>query len=227
MLFLSELKPFVDTEIRFSCARNYHLYTLTYLCCNLCDSLLCCCCSVSVMSNSLWPHELQYARLPCPPLSPGVCSSSCPFFAYSTLLPVFSPIFILPTWIWTWSHLAGRNDKHPNYHDHTDVPQWTRWPAEHTDHDAEMDTDRSLTCAEPHGAGQARGRERNPSLCGVIAVNGAATFLQTERTQSHHSQQLLKEQIFSIHSKENYVCETGKLCGCRFSNLVISSAPFQ
>ena len=91
MLFLSELKPFVDTEIRFSCARNYHLYTLTYLCCNLCDSLRCCCCSVSVMSNSLWPHELQYARLPCPPLSPGVCSSSCPFFAYSTLLPVFSP----------------------------------------------------------------------------------------------------------------------------------------
>ena len=26
----------------------------------------------------LWPHELQHARPPCPPLSPGVCSSSCP-----------------------------------------------------------------------------------------------------------------------------------------------------
>ena len=30
------------------------------------------------MSNSLWPHELQHTRLPCPSLSPGVCSDSSP-----------------------------------------------------------------------------------------------------------------------------------------------------
>ena len=30
------------------------------------------------MSSSLWPHGQQHARLPCPSLSPGVCSSSCP-----------------------------------------------------------------------------------------------------------------------------------------------------
>ena len=30
------------------------------------------------MSNSLRLHELQHARLPCPLLSPGVCSNSCP-----------------------------------------------------------------------------------------------------------------------------------------------------
>ena len=39
------------------------------------------CCSVlrhSVMSNSLWPHGLQHARLPYPSLSPRVCSNSCP-----------------------------------------------------------------------------------------------------------------------------------------------------
>ena len=30
----------------------------------------------SVMSDSLWPHELQHARLPCP--STGVYSNSCP-----------------------------------------------------------------------------------------------------------------------------------------------------
>ena len=29
------------------------------------------------MSDSLWPHGLQHARLPCPSLSPGVCSNSC------------------------------------------------------------------------------------------------------------------------------------------------------
>ena len=30
------------------------------------------------MSSSLWPHGLQHARLPCPSLSPGACSNSCP-----------------------------------------------------------------------------------------------------------------------------------------------------
>ena len=30
------------------------------------------------MSNSLQPHGLQHARLPCPSLSPGVCSNLCP-----------------------------------------------------------------------------------------------------------------------------------------------------
>ena len=29
------------------------------------------------MSNSLWPHELQHTRLPCPSLSPWVCSNLC------------------------------------------------------------------------------------------------------------------------------------------------------
>ena len=33
--------------------------------------------SCSVVSNSLWPHGLQNARLPCPSLSHGVCSNSC------------------------------------------------------------------------------------------------------------------------------------------------------
>ena len=33
---------------------------------------------VVVMSNSLQSHELQHTRLPCPSLSPRVCSNSCP-----------------------------------------------------------------------------------------------------------------------------------------------------
>ena len=37
------------------------------------------CCSVSkVVFDSLQPHGLQHARLPCPSLSPRVCSHSCP-----------------------------------------------------------------------------------------------------------------------------------------------------
>ena len=35
-------------------------------------------CSFSVMSDPMWPHGLQHTRLPCPSLSPGVCSNWCP-----------------------------------------------------------------------------------------------------------------------------------------------------
>ena len=30
------------------------------------------------MSDSLWPHGLQHAKLPCPSPTPGACSNSCP-----------------------------------------------------------------------------------------------------------------------------------------------------
>ena len=30
------------------------------------------------MSDSLWPHGLQHARLPCPSPTPRTCSNSCP-----------------------------------------------------------------------------------------------------------------------------------------------------
>ena len=43
--------------------------------------------SHSVMSDSLWPHGLQHIRLPCPSLSPRVCSNSCPlsWWCYITI----------------------------------------------------------------------------------------------------------------------------------------------
>ena len=34
--------------------------------------------SLSVVSDSLWPHELQHARPPCPSPTPGVYPNSCP-----------------------------------------------------------------------------------------------------------------------------------------------------
>ena len=33
--------------------------------------------SLSLVPNSLWPHALQHARLPCPSPTPGACSNSC------------------------------------------------------------------------------------------------------------------------------------------------------
>ena len=51
------------------------------------------------MSDSLRPNELQHARLPCPSLSPGVCSNSCPlsWWCYPTHLIFFHPLLFLPS----------------------------------------------------------------------------------------------------------------------------------
>ena len=37
------------------------------------------------LSDSLWPHRLQHARLLCPPLTPRVCSDSCPLSQWCNL----------------------------------------------------------------------------------------------------------------------------------------------
>ena len=49
--------------------------------------------SWQVLSNSLWPHELQHAMLPCPSPSPRVCSSSCPLsrWCHPTISSSVSP----------------------------------------------------------------------------------------------------------------------------------------
>ena len=39
--------------------------------------------SHSVMSDSLWPHELQHARPPCPSPTPGVHPNPCPLSRWS------------------------------------------------------------------------------------------------------------------------------------------------
>ena len=45
------------------------------------------------MSDSLWPHGLHYARLPCPSPTPGACSNSCPSsrWCYPTISSSVSP----------------------------------------------------------------------------------------------------------------------------------------
>ena len=43
--------------------------------------------SCSVVSDSLLPHGLQHARIPCPSPTPGACSNSCPlsWWCHSTI----------------------------------------------------------------------------------------------------------------------------------------------
>ena len=51
------------------------------------------------MSDSLWPHGLQYARLPCSSVSPGVCSNSCPLnqWCCPNHLILCPPLLLLPS----------------------------------------------------------------------------------------------------------------------------------
>ena len=50
--------------------------------------------SREVMSDSLWPHGLQHARLLCPQPSPGACSNSCLLgqWYYLTILTSVVPL---------------------------------------------------------------------------------------------------------------------------------------
>ena len=56
----------------------------------------CFCCSVTQWCLTLQPHGLQCATLPCPSLSPGACSNSCPSSRWyhpaisSSVAPFFS-----------------------------------------------------------------------------------------------------------------------------------------
>ena len=66
------------------------------------------------MSDSLWPHGLQHARLACPSLSCGVCSNSCPLNQWchptiSSSVTLFStcPQSLLASWSFPVSWLFG------------------------------------------------------------------------------------------------------------------------
>ena len=54
--------------------------------------------SHSVVSDSLQPHGLQHARLPCPSPTPGACSNSCPLsqWCHPTILSSIIPFSSCP-----------------------------------------------------------------------------------------------------------------------------------
>ena len=58
------------------------------LCCAVKDNttLWSNCCSLAKLSLTLWPHGPQHASLPCPPLSPGVCSRMSSYTPIKTFL---------------------------------------------------------------------------------------------------------------------------------------------
>ena len=50
--------------------------------------------SCSVMSDSMWPHELQHVRLPCPSPTPGTCSCPSGRWCHPTSHPLLSLLFL-------------------------------------------------------------------------------------------------------------------------------------
>ena len=57
------------------------------------------CCSVAQSCPTLWPNGLRNARLPCPPLSPRVCSNSMSMESMmpSNHLILCHPLLLLPS----------------------------------------------------------------------------------------------------------------------------------
>ena len=105
--------------------------------------------SHSVVSISLWPHESQHARPPCPSPTPGVHSDSCPssqwchpfiLFIYFTLIyntVLVSPyISMNPPRVYVSSQpshpLSSPFPPAPNPSQHQSLFQWAtlhmRWP---------------------------------------------------------------------------------------------------
>ena len=61
------------------------------------SSSSCCCSVVQSFSTLCDPHGLQHPRLPCPSLSPGVCSNSCPLssWCHPTISSSVTPLLLL------------------------------------------------------------------------------------------------------------------------------------
>ena len=53
--------------------------------------------SCLVVSDSLWPHELQHSRLPCSLPTPEACSKSCPLVMPSNHATLCHPFLLLPS----------------------------------------------------------------------------------------------------------------------------------
>ena len=79
--------------------------------------------SLSVVSDSLQPHELQHATLPCASPTPRTCSNLCPscWWCHPTILSSIAPFFsclqyflqffsnfLSNIWFWNWSQSSMR-----------------------------------------------------------------------------------------------------------------------
>ena len=77
-----------------------HCQAVLYHECYLVSTGQSCCCLVVKLCPTLQPHGLQYARLPCPSLSPWLCSNLCSLSQWclpSNHLMLCCPLLFLPS----------------------------------------------------------------------------------------------------------------------------------
>ena len=98
-IFIAALFTLTNTGKQPKCPLMYQWIDIWYI--HIMECCVCVCIlSHSVVSDSLWPHGLQHARLPCPSPIPRVYSNSCPSSWWchpttsSSVIP-FSPAFYL------------------------------------------------------------------------------------------------------------------------------------
>ena len=63
--------------------------------------------SHTAMPSSLQPHELQPTRLPCPSLSPGICSYSCPLRQLCQQSTIWFSVTPIPTYLQSYTALVS------------------------------------------------------------------------------------------------------------------------
>ena len=106
------------------------------------------CSSATNLCPIIWPHGLQHARLPCPSLSPRVCSNSCPLSWWchatisSSVVPVSSCLQSFPasgSFPMSWLFASGGQSivcpVHSIYVTATltglrDLSSWEKWQQE-------------------------------------------------------------------------------------------------
>ena len=83
------LQSMGSQRVRHEWATNTHTHTHTQSSVQF---------SGSVVSKSLWPHESQHARPPCPSQIPGVYSNSCPLsqWCHSDISSSVIPLLLTP-----------------------------------------------------------------------------------------------------------------------------------
>ena len=104
---ISQNRSHYDSKTKFNTCKNYSSYLKSSL---ITSEFNCQLFSRSVLSISLWLHGLQHARLPCPSLSPWVCSDSCPLsqWCYLTILSSAVPFSCLQSFPASGSFLKNQ-----------------------------------------------------------------------------------------------------------------------
>ena len=149
--------------------------------------------SLSVVSDYLWPHGLQHARLPCPSPSPGICSNSCPLRQWA--IQQTTSVVSFSCCLQSFSASGSFDIKWPNHWSFSfsispsnEYPGLTSFRMEWLDLLAgARGTPRKLHRVKPLGRGRGRAGARgggNPRFPGPAFVFAQTAYWEIQRSRS-------------------------------------------